>query len=325
MSSILIPLKVRRAPRANKAADADAVTDSFLASGGARGYMRRMRFSLVRTPQLARALAIAALCLSAAGAPGAAQPAEPGASAWSAAPKSRARLVSAGLVEKGVHRGGVEIALDGDALTYWRNPGDAGVPPAFDFSGSTNLAQATVSYPAPERHDEDGSEVFGWRRSVIFPLTVRAQEPGKPVKLSLTLRYAACEKICIPSEGRMELTFSPAQQPSPHAARVADWMARTPKPAAQSNASFKLEALAGMDKPAWRVRVTPQEPGSDLFAEGQDGWFFDTRAAADGGFKLVLAERPPGGANATSVRLTLRRPSGAVEFETKLDAGQPAP
>lgn len=284
-----------------------------------------MQFSLVRTPELARACAIAALCLAAAGAPCAAQPAQEGASAWSAAPKSRARLVSAGLVENGVHRAGVEIALEGNALTYWRNPGDAGVPPDFDFSGSSNLAQATVSYPAPERHDEDGSEVFGWRRSVIFPLAVRAKEADKPVTVTLNLRYAACEKICIPSEGRMVLTFAPAQKPSPHAARIEEWMARAPKPAALSNASFTLEPLAGMDKPAWRVRVTPPEAGSDLFAEGQDGWFFDTRASTGGGFKLVLSERPPGGANVTSVRLTLRRPSGAVEFETKLDAGQPAP
>jgi DsbC/DsbD-like thiol-disulfide interchange protein len=250
---------------------------------------------------------------------------EPGASAWSPAPKSRARLVSAGAMEGGAYRAGVEIALDGNALTYWRNPGDAGVPPEFDFAGSSNLARADVAYPAPERHDEEGSEVFGWRRNVIFPLHVQPRDPSKPVTLTLMLRYAACEKICIPSEGRMQLTIAPGGPATAQAARIAHWAALVPRPAAQAGATIKLEPLADVDKPTWRVTATPAETGSDLFAEGEDGWFFDTRSANGGAFKLSLAERPAGAAGMTSVRLTLRRPSGAVEFEATLDAGKAAP
>ena len=255
------------------------------------------------------------------------QTAQPGAgaSAWSPAPKSRARLVAAGPIEDGAYTAGVEIALEGNALTYWRNPGDAGVPPDSDFSGSVNLADAKVAYPAPERHDEDGSEVFGWRRSVIFPVTVRPSEPGKPVTLDLTLRYAACEKICIPSEGRMRLTLAPAQAATPQGPRIAQWAALTPRPASAAGASLAFQPVAGAQKPTWRIKVSPSEAGSDLFAEGDDGWFFDTRAVSGGDFKLVLAERPAGAPDLASVRLTLRRPSGALEFETKLDVGNPAP
>jgi DsbC/DsbD-like thiol-disulfide interchange protein len=272
-----------------------------------------------------RAAAAAAFALML-GAGAWAQPApiEPGASAWSPAPKSRARLVSAGPVENGFYRAGVEISLDGNALTYWRNPGDAGVPPEFDFKGSTNLAKLDVIYPAPERHDEDGSEVFGWRKAVIFPLKVQPKDAGKPVTLALTLRYAACEKICIPSEGRMELTLTPTAKPSLHAARIAHWAALAPRPASEAGASLRLEPIAGGKKQSWRVRVSPFETGSDLFAEGDDGWFFDTRVL-ESDFKLVLAERPSGAPDMTNVRLTLRRPSGAIEFATKLDAGGAAP
>lgn len=249
---------------------------------------------------------------------------DPAASAWSPAQKSRARIVSAGPLDNGVYRAGIEIALDGEALTYWRNPGDSGVPPEFDFAGSTNLASADVSYPAPERHDEEGSEVFGWQRKVIFPVAVQPKDAAKPVTIALTLRYAACEKICIPSEGRMELTLAPSAAPTPHAARIAQWAALVPRPAAEAGAGFVIERVADAQKPSWLVRVSPAQAGSDLFAEGEDGWFFDTRAAG-GDFKLVLAERPSGGAEITSVRLTLRRPSDAIEYAAKLDAGGSAP
>jgi DsbC/DsbD-like thiol-disulfide interchange protein len=262
--------------------------------------------------------------LAAGAAPIGAAAAEAGASAWSPAPKSRARLVSAGPLDSGAYRAGVEISLEGNALTYWRNPGDAGVPPEFDFSASTNLARASVAYPAPERHDEEGSEVFGWRQQVIFPLTVEPKDATKPVTLALSLRYAACEKICIPSDGQMQLTFTPAMAPTPHVARIAQWSALVPRPAEAAGVTFALEPIAGAAKPSWRIRVSPEEAGSDLFAEGEDGWFVDTRAlAAD--FKLVLAERPSAAPNLTNVRMTLRRSTGAVEFATKLDAGVSAP
>lgn len=327
---MFISLNVRRSRCLNKTRV--AVTQSFLARQVGASYMKRMDFSFSRGFRtlfgvgLFGVVGVLALLLS--GAPAHAQQAngrESGASAWSPSPKSRARIVSSGPLENGVYRAGVEIALDGDALTYWRNPGDAGVPPEFDFTGSTNLAKTNVAYPAPERHEEDGSEVFGWRRSVIFPLQIAPNDPTKPVTVKLALRYAACEKICIPSDGRMELTFAPKAAASPQAERIAQWAARVPRPAAQAGAAFVLESIAGAAKPQWRVRVSPSEAGSDLFAEGEDGWFFDTRAIAGGGFKLALAERPAGSANMTSVRLTLRRASGAVEFETKLDAGDVTP
>src|SRR3984893_14986966 len=46
---------------------------------------------------------------------------------------------------------GVEIRLDAGWKTYWRDPGDSGVPPTFDFSGSENVKSVTVEWPAPER------------------------------------------------------------------------------------------------------------------------------------------------------------------------------
>ena len=324
-----MPLKVRRARADNKPGGVSQVTESFLASPGRRSYMWRMSLSHAGSswPRSgALACAFAAALVAPVLAPARAQTvqAEAGASAWSPAPKSRARLVSAGPPANGVYTVGVEIALDGNALTYWRNPGDAGVPPEFDFASSTNLASATVAYPAPERHDEDGSEVFGWRRSVIFPVAVRPAKPDQPVTLDLALRYAACEKICIPSEGQMRLTLAPSQGATSQAARIAQWAALTPRPAAGA-ASFEIQKVAAGDKLTWRIKVLPQEAGSDLFAEGEDGWFFDTRAATGGDFKLVLAERPASAPNMTNVRLTLRRASGALEFETKLDVGNPAP
>ena len=44
----------------------------------------------------------------------------------------------------------LEFRLARDWKIYWRSPGDAGYPPALDWAGSANIADATIAWPAPE-------------------------------------------------------------------------------------------------------------------------------------------------------------------------------
>ena len=73
------------------------------------------------------------------------------ASPWDKDLYSASRLI-AGTVqqERGASsfRAGIELTLQPGWKTYWRYPGDSGIPPRFDFSGSTNVQSATVAWPA---------------------------------------------------------------------------------------------------------------------------------------------------------------------------------
>ena len=119
---------------------------------------------------------------------------------WAPAAKSDARLVAAGGA-----LAGFEIALAPGAITYWRDPGDAGVPPTFDFSGSDNVASVDPAFPAPKRiREADGGEAFGYDGGVVLPLKVEPRRSGKPVTLALNANYAVCEKLCLPAKARSE-------------------------------------------------------------------------------------------------------------------------
>ncbi len=238
--------------------------------------------------------------------------------------KARVSFVSGGGLTDGVYQAAIVIDLEPDTTTYWRNPGEAGSPPSFDFSGSGNVAQADVAMPAPRRIEEAGLDVFGYRNRVIFPVTIRPGDAGRPVTADLKMDYAACEKICIPMHAEARLELSPSGGAGADAALVAGARAALPKTVAPEDAAT-LAPRTGADKPTWIV--TPKAAGAlDLFAETPDGYFAETKREPDGAFRLTLVEAPKDApVPKTPVRLTLTTPSGALEFSVRLDGGRASP
>jgi DsbC/DsbD-like thiol-disulfide interchange protein len=130
------------------------------------------------------------------------------ASPWQRDAHSAVRLL-AGSRSGGVLLGGIAIQLQDGWKTYWRTPGDSGVPPRFDFSKSDNVEAVTVLWPAPMKFDDGaGGFSLGYKKQVVLPLRIVAKNNDKPVTLRVNISYAVCDKICIPVEASSELTFS---------------------------------------------------------------------------------------------------------------------
>src|SRR5262249_38699427 len=66
------------------------------------------------------------------------------ASGWDGDARSAMRLIAGSATAGNALRAGVEIRLKSGWHTYWRYPGDAGVPPRFDFTGSQNVKAVDV-------------------------------------------------------------------------------------------------------------------------------------------------------------------------------------
>lgn len=244
-------------------------------------------------------------------------------SPWVQGDKSRARLLAAGGLTEGRYLAGVEIRLAPHNLTYWKLPGDAGVPPVFSFAGSKNLKSAQPLYPAPRRFPEASGEAFGYMDEVLFPLMLTPMDPTRPVTVALKLDYATCEKICIPARAELSLELAPTAKPGQEAGLLRAWLDRTPRPARDPAAPRPV--LTPAEKPnAWHVRFAGQAP-ADVFAEGPEDWFFDTRRSADG-FDLILAQKPAD-APAGSVEVILTMVAGDRAFEARapLDVEQAKP
>src|SRR4051795_1401193 len=121
-------------------------------------------------------------------------------SPWQKDAHSAVRLL-AGSRSGAVLLGGIAFQLQPGWHTYWRNPGDSGVPPRFDFSKSDNVETVTVLWPAPTKFDDGaGGTALGYTRQVLLPLRIVAKSADRPVTLRAEIHYAVCEKLCIPVE-----------------------------------------------------------------------------------------------------------------------------
>src|SRR5271170_5743974 len=127
------------------------------------------------------------------------------ASIWDGDARSAMRLVAGSPAGRGAARAGIELRLGAGWKTYWRYPGDSGVPPRFDFSKSTNVKSVAVRWPAPHRFTDENGASIGYKGSVLLPLDIVPADPKQPVTLRLTLEYAICEKLCIPAVGAATL------------------------------------------------------------------------------------------------------------------------
>jgi DsbC/DsbD-like thiol-disulfide interchange protein len=216
---------------------------------------------------------------------------------WAVADRSQVRLLLTAPNEQGRLEGGLELLLEPGWHTYWRNPGEVGVPPVFDFSGSKNVAEVELRYPAPERYDDGASVSLVYRDEVVFPLTIVPAAAGRSVTLRVEARFGVCRDICIPTRASAEITLPPGAPSDPLTdARLQRYQSHLPKESEPGR--FDIESVTA-DGEALLVDVRmPDSTYSDLFVDPPDGWYigqpeFLGRDEGVSRFRLSLAGRPP--------------------------------
>jgi DsbC/DsbD-like thiol-disulfide interchange protein len=255
------------------------------------------------------------------------------ASRWDEGLQSSVRLIAARTKGEGaerINRAGIEFKLNPGWKTYWRYPGDSGVPPSFDFSKSDNVKSAAVLFPAPMRFpDGAGGNSIGYKKTLVLPVHVVPNDPAKPILLRLKLDYAVCEKLCVPAEANLELKIIGTGKANDAAVDAAE--ALVPKASAVGDSGpFAIRAVhrASGSKPKILVDVAaPAGTTPMLFAEGPNAqWALPLPEPVSGApaglqrFFFALEGLPPGesGKGAT-LRLTAVAGDKAIEAGYRLD------
>jgi DsbC/DsbD-like thiol-disulfide interchange protein len=248
-------------------------------------------------------------------------------SPWQRDTHSAVRLI-AGSRSGGVLLGGIAFQMQPGWKTYWRTPGDSGVPPRFDFSKSDNVEAVTVLWPAPTKFDDGaGGQSLGYKHQVVLPLRIVAKAADKPVTLRAEINYAVCDKLCIPVEARSELTF--ASVASTEDGNLSAALDSVPKPANIGDPNpFTIRDVKRDGKVNVLVDViAPEGKKVDLFVEGPTpDWALPIPKLVERSppglkrFEFELDGLPPGAKpEGAALKFTLVGGERAYEFNVNLD------
>ena len=229
---------------------------------------------------------------------------------------------------------GLEVRLAEGWHTYWRSPGEAGLPPQLDWSASQNdegnLKDAALLYPAPERLNALGMETAGYRDHVLFPVEATLLAAGKPLKVSVTLDILVCSTLCVPKHFSLNLTVPEgAAIPSAEAGLLETARARVPQDSPE--AGFDIASVEP-NADALKITITSQEPlkNPELFIENDKGItlaYPEYRLNTDKThalFTLKLADRLPEGVSLALTPFTITLVDGDRAFARILPPA-PAP
>ena len=88
--------------------------------------------------------------------------------------------------------------------TYWRAPGDAGIPPVFNWAGSDNLRGVSYHWPRPEVFVNFGMRSVGYTDELVLPIELHPKAKGQPIQLKGEIDLGVCETICMPARLNVE-------------------------------------------------------------------------------------------------------------------------
>lgn len=177
--------------------------------------------------------------------------------------------------------------------TYWRSPGDAGISPRFDWSGSRNLKGVAITWPTPEVFLTAGMRTIGYSGDVILPLALAPRTPGAPIRLDVELDIGVCSDVCVPHQMRLTALLDGADtRPTPEIAAALAARPYTASEAGVTSAACRLspttdglqiEAQLGLPSTGGKevVIIEPGQPGL---------WSSETDVVRRGGTLMAVGE-----------------------------------
>lgn len=225
--------------------------------------------------------------------------------------------------ESGTQMAALHLTLAPGWKTYWRAPGEAGIPPQFDWSGSSNIAGAEIHWPVPELFELNGLRFAGYRDELVLPIEFRPAAAGQPMAVSARIDLGVCETVCVPVSLDVAADLDPAggSDPMIHAA-----LARQPEPATTvglSRARCSVEPIRDglrLTSELTMPRIGPEEFAVVELAD-RSIWVSQAETVRDGGELVAVADLVPSTAapfafDRSSVQITVFGGSGrAVDLQ----------
>lgn len=138
----------------------------------------------------------------------------------------------------------LRLALADGWKTYWRSPGEAGIPPHFDWAGSSNIAEAEILWPRPELFESFGYRTVGYSHQIVLPIHIVPADPSRPLGISLMADIGVCRELCVIERVELGELIAP-DAPDIGAGQVHRALAEVPRPASEVGVRLMACRISG--------------------------------------------------------------------------------
>ena len=180
-------------------------------------------------------------------------------------PQVRAELVAH--APEGVGAGkpvwlGLKIEHQPHWHTYWKNPGDSGLPTTLIWTLPAGVGAGEIEWPAPQRLPIGPLMNYGYEGTLLLPvaLTLPAGSAGSGLEVKLRAEWLVCKDVCIPEGGDFVIKLPAQSAVAGHAALFDAARAAAPRPMPEARATASVEGGALQVRvdglpPAWQGKT----------------------------------------------------------------------
>ncbi len=238
-----------------------------------------------------------------------------------------ARILPGWQTPDGTRMIALELTLAPEWKTYWRSPGDAGIPPLFDWTGSENLAAVELHWPRPQVFHLNGMQSIGYRERLVLPLELTPKTADQPIRVQATVDLGVCRDICMPATLTLSAEITGKGGPDVAIRTALDDRPSSGAEAGLSAISCTVEPISDGLRLTATLRL-PSTGGAEtvVFEPGRSAvWVSDASVSRQGGTltatsDLVPETGAPFALDRSRVTVTVLGRDRAVEI-----AGCPAP
>jgi DsbC/DsbD-like thiol-disulfide interchange protein len=197
-------------------------------------------------------------------------------SAWATSDGGRMRLIVLPPSPDGTRQAGLQIEPKSDWFTYWREPGDSGIPPQVSAEPGSKVTLSALSFPVPKRVDLGNVRDVGYDSPVVFPFTLSNtnREEHNPLKVGAFI--GLCHNICIPFQAELSVDLSREETTNVAEAQLID-KAKTRLPATPTDDFFVTGFHMADDLSSLDVSLRLPEGSKDeprILLTGPEGYLF---------------------------------------------------
>ncbi|MFS2152791.1 protein-disulfide reductase DsbD domain-containing protein [Rhizobium sp. Rhizsp42] len=200
--------------------------------------------------------------------------AQAGTSEWVDNAGGRMRLVAMAPDAHGKIRAGLQIEPNAGWITYWREPGNSGIPPQITIAPETGVTLDKIGYPIPKHIKDDRLDDIGYDAPVTLPLTLSATSGATEIKAQAFI--GICKDICVPFQADLTVALSAAGQSQPEEKAILD-AADARLPEAPSSKFKVTKHTLSADQKELTLDITLPDIGDttpDVAVAGPSGYVF---------------------------------------------------